>query len=557
MKTFKIPKIQFTWPKANKDSNEPLREQIKPTLKSTQILINGVLFTYILASIISGVVDLVFFSGLSKSFYNIFALSIPASIVMCLLSLVITSGKAWCAIKVEQIKALQNFLKNKGYAWYKNLNKPKRLWGLVHKLCAVTSIITTISLSVVSIGSAVKDSENNTNQITLVLSDLEQLKANQNESKSSYASNTRESKTAKNTALVKAENDAQSGWSVIESYQKERDEIETSELEEEEKTKQIDDLRNKYYKKAPSWMKKSHMDDYTYVDVLKGYQEKYISMNVNSADLNELKDLTASDKEAINEYILGLEGRFKHPTTYEGFEMKEGDYVSFLDKDGNPLSLEQVKGRLTSLKGEWENNSDIGESSKLFMMISDMIVTENSSGTSITSMLIMGIICFFGLLQEALIALLTPKVTIDRKTLFEYESYLPEFDEDDFMYYVYKKYLKKGVISQEDFYYKAEKCKNNKAVPDKLDDFITPVSKPKKERVKKVKAEPVKEEPIEEVFMEEVETPKEAPKETEKPKSQETSKTEEKVVKQEEEKNNKIFVKPAENELAEMLNNKS
>lgn len=466
----KIPKIQFTFPKIKKDSDETVLQQIKPTLKSTQILINGVLFTYILASIISGVVDLVFFSGLSKSFYNIFALSIPASIVMCLLSLVITSGKAWCAIKVEQIKALQNFLKNKGYA-YKNLNKPKRLWGLVHKLCAITSIITTISLSVVSIGSAVKDSENNTNQITLVLSDLEQLKANQNESKSSYASNTRESKTAKNTALVKAENDAQSGWSVIESYQKERDEIETSELEEEEKTKQIDDLRNKYYKKAPSWMKKSHMDDYTYVDVLKGYQEKYISMNVNSADLNELKDLTASDKEAINEYILGLEGRFKYPTTYEGFEMKEGDYVSFLDKDGNPLSLEQVKGRLTSLKGEWENNSDIGESSKLFMMISDMIVTENSSGTSITSMLIMGIICFFGLLQEALIALLTPKVTIDRKTLFEYETYLPEFDEDDFMYYVYKKYLKKGVISQEDFYYKAEKCKNNKTVPEELNKF--------------------------------------------------------------------------------------
>lgn len=477
MKIFKLPKLQFIWPKIDKNSGEPITQQVKPTLKSTQILVNGVLFTYTLASIISGVVDLVFFSGLSKSFYNIFALAIPASIVMCLLSLVITSGKAWCAIKVEQIKALQNFLRNKGYSWYKNLNKPRRIWRLVHKLCASVSIITTISLSVVSIGSAVKKSEDNTNLATVYLSDLEQLKANQNESENIYNSNILESKTVKKNALILAENDAQKGWNAIETYQRKRDEIESSELEEKEKTKQINKLRDKYYKKAPQWMmNKNHMDDYTYADVLGGYQRNYISMNVNSDDLNELKDLATSDKEAINNYILSIEGTLKHPTVYEGFEMKEGDYVSFLDEDGNPLSLEQVKAKLNSLKSEWEDNSDIGESSKLFMMISDIIVTaipaENRSGTSITSMLIMGIICFFGFLQEALIALLTPKVTIDRKTLFEYESYLPEFDEDDFMYYVYYKYLKKGVISQEDFYYKAEKCKSDKIIPNSLDEFM-------------------------------------------------------------------------------------
>ena len=104
-------KIKLFFPKIKKDSDESMIKQIKPTLKSDKILVNGVLFTYILASLVSGVVDLVFFSGLSKSHYNIFAIRIAAPIVMSLLSLVITSGKAWCAIKVSQIDSLVSHLK--------------------------------------------------------------------------------------------------------------------------------------------------------------------------------------------------------------------------------------------------------------------------------------------------------------------------------------------------------------------------------------------------------------------------------------------------------------
>lgn len=58
----KLPKLNFKW---FSRKNEGKLE--KPTLKTTEVLLNGKLLTCILLSIVSAIIDLVFFSGLSKS----------------------------------------------------------------------------------------------------------------------------------------------------------------------------------------------------------------------------------------------------------------------------------------------------------------------------------------------------------------------------------------------------------------------------------------------------------------------------------------------------------
>ena len=470
----KIPKIQFTFPKIKKDSDETVLQQIKPTLKSTQILINGVLFTYILASIISGVVDLVFFSGLSKSFYNIFALSIPASIVMCLLSLVITSGKAWCAIKVEQIKALQNFLKNKGYTWYKNLNKPKRLWGLVHKLCAITSIITTISLSVVSIGTGLSNLEykiNNMTEDSLTIQqyykDLENVKK---ESQLDKKENIIDKKNTNKAAAERANDLTNKAVSVLNEFLDKKNELinQYENLESEKYKEALEGLKTYYTSKIKTVIKitRGSIDEYD-EQSLRTEITKYENSNLNILKIVEY-DHTEEIKEAeenLNNVLVAIESK-KYTNT-------KGELLNFRLEDGSFVSPQSAVAILDSTVLEYRNDTgDVGESSKMFTLLATYFkLDKTAGGFGVSELMIMILICFFGLLQEALIALLTPKVTIDRKTLFEYESYLPEFDEDDFMYYVYKKYLKKGVISQEDFYYKAEKCKNNKTVPEELNKF--------------------------------------------------------------------------------------
>ena len=85
--------------------------------------INGVLLTCILLSFASGFIDLVFFSGLSKSVYNVANIPIAASILFTIMSIGFISAKFWCAGRIGMLRELKSRLKAKGKTWYKNINK--------------------------------------------------------------------------------------------------------------------------------------------------------------------------------------------------------------------------------------------------------------------------------------------------------------------------------------------------------------------------------------------------------------------------------------------------
>ena len=132
---FQLP-FSLWWPKKN--------EQIRPVLNTTKALISGILVTCIGLSIVSGLIDIVFFSGLSKSFYGLFGIwSIPAGVILSVMSLFFTSAKFWCAMQLGAINELQARLRNAGLNWWSNLNKLKFKWHLVHKFLISISRISS------------------------------------------------------------------------------------------------------------------------------------------------------------------------------------------------------------------------------------------------------------------------------------------------------------------------------------------------------------------------------------------------------------------------------
>lgn len=459
-KAFKLPRIKFFFKKDNGKLNN--------TLKSTTILVNGVLFTYILASIISGVVDLVFFSGLSKSFYTIFAIYIPASIVMCLLSLVITSGKAWCAIKVEQINALMKALQNKGYTWADRLKGVKRKWSFAHLICASVSIITTISLSIVSIGAGIRTMQQNINNMTKDAEQLIELNNSVNsgvkEKRAAAKSNITGSITAKDVAKTEVDR----YYKRLVSYQEEYFAL----SDEDKAGEKGEAIINKIVKEIPGASKRNALY-FTQADLQKSIQSVSTkNETINNAELYE--EAVAYDQSQIEVTIKAIADK--------DYKMPDGTVIQFIDEDGKVINTQLAIARLQNGVSAWQSDTgDVGESSKMFTLLATYFkIPEKAGGMGATEWMIMILICFFGIIQEVLIALLTPKVTINRRTLFDYESYFEaDFDEDDFMYYVYRGYLKKGVINTEDFEAKANKCKANKLIPEELSGYENPKLKSK------------------------------------------------------------------------------
>ena len=98
-RTIKLPTIHWKW---GSKKGEKFFE--KPTIDSTEILISGKIVTLLILSFVSGIIDLVFFSELSKSIFKIATISVAAGIVYTLMSIGFTSAKFWCATQLSVIK---------------------------------------------------------------------------------------------------------------------------------------------------------------------------------------------------------------------------------------------------------------------------------------------------------------------------------------------------------------------------------------------------------------------------------------------------------------------
>lgn len=475
-KSIKLPTVRWKW---NSKKGEKFFE--KPTIDSTEVLISGKLVTLLILSFVSGIIDLVFFSELSKSVFKIATVSVAAGIVYTLMSIGFTSAKFWCATQLSVIKELQARLKENGLP-FKALNKPKMRWNVIHKFLIGVSLITAISLSVVSIGDAVRKNQN------------EILKAKQAYEKIAKYSNTADvSDDAQFKALVKGTNASSNAadtaatqaariWPIIEDYRTERAEFEAEfgnnfSSKEEVVFKGQTIVPDTYWDKQNSLVQSkikaagrnlsiSQIRNITSEAVLASQIKKEIEASVANTSLDSLTELADKTNNKAKQEIENLEGRFTWP---------DGSPVVF-DPDNISKSLQT----LGDIQSAYENDSgDVGQSAKMFMIvgpaleskfankatlenITEQKVSTNSFGT--TEVMMMILIMIFGIVQEFIIALYTPKSTIDRRTLSQFSEYLDlkemenkGLDVNRFLIKIYNNYLDDGSYSQAKYDYKMEK----------------------------------------------------------------------------------------------------
>ena len=475
-RTIKLPTIRWKW---SSKKGEKFFE--KPTVDSTEVLISGKIVTLLILSFVSGIIDLVFFSELSKSVFKIATVSVAAGIVYTLMSIGFTSAKFWCATQLSVIKELQARLKENGLP-FKALNKPKLRWNVIHKFLIGVSLITAISLSVVSIGDAVRKNQNEILRAkqayekiakyssTADVSDEEQFKA--------LVKGTNASSNAADTAATQAAKI----WPIIEDYRTERAEFEAEfgnsfGSKEPVTWKGQTIVPDTYWDKQNSLVQSkikaagrslsiSQIRNITSEAVLASQIKSEIEASVSNTSLDSLTELADKTNNKAKQEVENLEGRFTWP---------DGSPVVF---DSNNISKSlQILGDIQSA---YENDSgDVGQSAKMFMIvgpaleskftnkatlenITEQKVSTNSFGT--TEIMMMILIMIFGIVQEFIIALYTPKSTIDRRTLSQFSEYLDlkemenkGLDINHFLIKIYNNYLDDGSYSQAKYDFKMDK----------------------------------------------------------------------------------------------------
>lgn len=446
---FKFPKVAWKW---NSKKGEKFFE--KPTIDSTEIRINGKIFTCILLSIASGFIDLTFFSGLSKSLFHVGTVPLPASILYTIISIGFILGKFWCATELSVISELQARLNEYGQPTSsKRLIRPKLKWHFGHKFLVLISIVTALSLSVNSIGAGMRNIEQTIKNMSNDANELIELNSSVNQGvhdkRNSQKSNISGTISAQETA--KAEVDRY--VTRLKNYQSQYFEIQDNpDLTEEEKEKQSASIIAKIVNEIPGATSRNAIY-FTEGDLRKSIQ-KTTTAN-ETLDVSSIyEEGIAYDKQQIEDKIRALEEKeYKDP---------DGTVIQFLDEAGNPINIQTAISRLQSSINKWQapDAGDAGESSKIFTLVATYLKTDSTAGgMGVSEWMMLIFIAIAGIVQEFLIALYTPKSTIDRKTLSQYSSYInfKDMDINKFLIFVYTNYLNDGSYNQEKYDYKIEK----------------------------------------------------------------------------------------------------
>jgi len=464
IKAISIP-FKLTWPKKG--------ESIKPVINTTTVSNTGILFTCILLSIASGFIDLTFFSGLSKSLFHVSTVSVPAALLYTVISLGLISGKFWCAMRIGAIKELQTRLKNDGYKWWRNINKVKIRWHAAHKFLIGISIITALSLSVNSIGSGVRTIEQTIKNMTGDANELIELKQSVRESETDRSRANREGINNKQISKETAKAEVDNYWGYVDDYRSKRDKIEADEnLTQEEKKSQIAALRSIAVNRVPKLTSKNI--EYISKSEFEALMKEITSLNEEVDTAAVYEESIAYDKRQIEDKIKSLK--------YKDYKNPDGTPLQFLDENGEPYDIQVVISILQGSINKWQapDAGDVGESSKIFTLIATYIKADTKAGgMGVSEWMLLILIAIVGIVQEFLIALFTPKSTIDRKLLYNYDAYFGEdFNIDLFLLKTYKDYLKKGVINQKEYEAKAQKCVE--LMEDTIEDDIARYSKKQK-----------------------------------------------------------------------------
>lgn len=464
-------------------------QSTKFQMSMTKITVSGILFTCILLSICSGFVDLVFFSGLSKSKFHVGTFQIAAAILYTVISLGFTSGKFWCAMQIGMLKELRTRLEAKGIAWAKNISKALTPWQVVHKFLIMVSIITALSLSVNSIGSGIRTMEQTIKNMTYDAQTLISLNNSINEGVRDKRAAAKENIDGQKNAQETAKEEVSLAWQRIADYQSALDKIDNnSSLSINEKARQKFNLRKSAVERAPKGVNSSNIDYMT--------QTQLRSIMQAQAMENESLDTTSLYEEGIEYDKAQVEETLRAIADKE-YKTPDGELIHFVLNDGTLVNIQTAISRLQVGISRWQSDTgDVGESSKIFTLIATYMNADvKAGGMGVSEWMMMVLIAIFGIVQEFLIYIFTPKAVIDRKLLSQVSQYLrwkDEVEKERFLISVYKDYVGDGIINREDYEAKCKKCVE--LMEESEDDIIKKFSK-KVEPLKVMEASPIVEKP--------------------------------------------------------------
>ena len=443
----KQSKIKFNWSLKNNK------------IDSSTILINGVLFTCIILSIASGFIDLTFFSGLSKSLFHVGTIPIPAAVLYTIISIGFILAKFWCAMQIGMLKELKARLFAKGKDWANNLKKALLPWQIVHKFLITVSIITALSLSVNSIGAGIRKMEQNIKNMSYDAETLIELNKSANSGEKEKREAAKDNFTGAINAQQNVAKDFDEKWKYVKNYRTKRDILNVEkENADKERIKQIEEeilkLKKEAVNLAPEGVNSNNID----------WVEEYTIKNklLENAKKFETIDATSSIQSGIDFDNSEIENTIKALADKE-YRTPDGELISFTNEDGSLVEVHLTISRLQNGISEWQSDTgDVGESSKIFTLIATYINADaKAGGMGISEWMLMILIALFGIVQEFLIYLFTPKATIDRKLLSQVSNYMMWKDEEEkerFLISVYKSYVGDGIINQENYEAKCKKC---------------------------------------------------------------------------------------------------
>ena len=428
-------------------------------IDSSTILINGILFTCIILSIASGFIDLTFFSGLSESSFHVGTIPIPAAVLYTVISIGFILAKFWCAMQIGMIKELKTRLLAKGKDWANSLKKALLPWQIVHKFLIAVSIITALSLSVNSIGAGIRKMEQNIKNMSYDAEQLLELQHSVRDGNKDMRDASKENISGQTKAQQNVAKDFDEKWKYVKDYRAKRDTLNVEkESADEERAKQIEEeilkLKKEAVNLAPEGVNSNNID----------WVEEYTIKNklLENAKKFETIDATSSIQDGINFDKNEIESTIKALADKE-YRTPDGELISFTNEDGSLVDVQLAISRLQNGISEWQSDTgDVGESSKIFTLIATYINADaKAGGMGISEWMLMILIALFGIVQEFLIYLFTPKATIDRKLLSQVSSYMMwknEEEKERFLISVYKSYVGDGIINQENYEAKCKKC---------------------------------------------------------------------------------------------------
>lgn len=436
-----FPKFRFLWKSTKRE--KPFE---RPIVDSTEVLINGKLFTCIVLSIVSAFIDIVFFSGLSKSGYPFFSFIVPAAIILSIMSIGFSAGKFFVAMQLAAIKEIESRLRELGYEVKKRFRWVRIKWNVVHKFIIGISIITSMSLSVITIGNGVRAMEQNIKSMTSDANELIELNNSVNSGVKEKRAAAKSNITGSITAKDDAKQEVSRYYSRLVSYQEEYFSL----SDEDKNGEKGEAIIAKIVKEIPGASRRNALY-FTKADLQKSIQTT-ASKNETVDNSVIYEEAVAYDKSQIDDKIKALADR--------DYKTPEGIPLVFLNEDGTAVNVQLAISRLQNAISLWQSDTgDAGASSKIFTLIATYLHADSTAGgLGVSEIIMMILIMIFGIVQEFLIAIFTPRATINRKMLSQFSEYLDGVDLNMFMLYTYKSYLDRGILTTESFEAKSRKA---------------------------------------------------------------------------------------------------